>query len=136
MEHAADHNVPCGLVLNSCCVTPKARRVPVILINTTVQNIWVRQPLLATELFEVEVEPQWYCTEINQQGNELVISFLPAPPCEEQGQVENNAVDVEENPDLPKNDTLTVEHPKFGERPDTDKASDLKQGSRVVTISI
>ena len=29
------------------------------------QSIWVRQPLLATELSEVEMEPQWYHMEIN-----------------------------------------------------------------------
>ena len=57
VEQVAHHNLPHGLVVNSCCIKPKARRVPVILINTTDQNIWVRQPLLAAELFEVEVEP-------------------------------------------------------------------------------
>ena len=65
VEKAAHHNLPHSLVVNSCCVTPKARRVPVILINITDQNIWVRQPLLATELFEVEVEPQQYYSETN-----------------------------------------------------------------------
>ena len=79
VEQAAHHNLPHGLVVNSCCVTPKVRRVPVILINTTDQNISVTQPLLATELFKVELEPQWYCTEINHEGDEIVISFLPAP---------------------------------------------------------
>ena len=59
-----------------------------ILINTTDQNIWVRQPLLATELFEVEVEPQPYCTEFNREGDEITVSFLLAPPHQEQEQVE------------------------------------------------
>ena len=45
VEQAVYHNLPHGLVVNSCCVIPKARRVQVILINTTGQNIWVRQPL-------------------------------------------------------------------------------------------
>ena len=72
------------------------------LINATDQNIWVRQPLLAAELFEVEVVPQQYHTEINQEGDEMVISFLLVPPCEEQEQVENNAVEVEETPDAAK----------------------------------
>ena len=111
MEQAVHHNLLHGLVVNSCCVTPKARKVQVILINTTDQNIWAWQPLLAAELFKVEVELQLYHTEINHEGVEIVISFLPAPPCEGQEQVENNAVEVEENPDLPTRDTLPVEHP-------------------------
>ena len=90
------------MVVNSCCVTAKARKVPVFLINTTEQNIWVRQPLLATELFEVEVEPQQYHTEFNHEGDEITFSFLPVPPHEGQEQVENNAVEVEENNDPPK----------------------------------
>ena len=64
VEQAAHHNLQHALVVNSCCVTLKAKRVLVILINTTDQNISVRQPLLVTELFQVEVEPQQYCTEI------------------------------------------------------------------------
>ena len=52
VEQALHHNLPHGLVVNSCCVTPKARRVPVILINITDQNIWVRKPFLAKELFD------------------------------------------------------------------------------------
>ena len=109
----------------AACVTPKVRRVPVILINTTDQNIWVRQPLLATELFEGE--PQQYHTEFNHKGGEIVISFLPAPPHEDQEQVEDNAVEVEEKPEPPKKDSLPVEHPKIGERPDTVKAYDFKK---------
>ena len=59
VEQAAHHNLPHIFVVNSCCcVMPKARWVPVILRNTTDQNIWVRQPFLPTELFEVEVESQ------------------------------------------------------------------------------
>ena len=84
-----------------------------ILINTTYQNIWVRQPLLANELFEVEVEPQQCCTQINQDLDEMFISLLLSPTHEEHEQVEYDAVEVEENQDPPKKDTLTVEHPKL-----------------------
>ena len=81
---ATHHNLPHDLVVYSCCVTPKARKVPVILINTTDQNIWVKQPLLAAELFEVEVEPQQCHTEFNHEGDEITVSFLLAPPHEGQ----------------------------------------------------
>ena len=45
VEQVAHHNLPHGLVVNSCCVTAKARKVPVILINATDQNIWVQADL-------------------------------------------------------------------------------------------
>ena len=57
----------------------------------------------------------------------MVISFLLAPPHEEQEQVESNAVEVEENPDPPKMDTFPVKYQKFAERPDTGKAYDFKE---------
>ena len=87
MEQAVHHNLQYGLLVNNCCVTPKASRVPVILINTTDQNIWVRQTLLVAELFQAEVEPQQYHTEFNHEGNEITISFLLAHPHEGQEQV-------------------------------------------------
>ena len=121
VEQSAHHNLPHGLVVNSCCVLPKAERVPVILINTTDQNIWVRQPLLAAELLEVEVELWQYCTEFNHEGDEITVSFPLAPPHQEQEQVENNAVEVEENVDPPKQKDNPVEYPKIGERPDIGK---------------
>ena len=120
------HNLPHDLVVNSCSMAPKARRVPVILINTTDQNIWVRQLLLATELYEAEVEPQQYHTDFYSEGHEITIPFLLAPPHKRQKQVENNTVEVEENPDPPKKNKVPVEHPRFGERSDTEKAYDLK----------
>ena len=83
--------------------------------------------MLATELFEVELEPQWYHTEINREGDEMIILFLPAPPCEEQKQVESKAVEVEENLDPQQKDTLPEDYPKFGDRPDTVKAYDFKE---------
>ena len=66
-----------------------------ILIDITDQNIMVRQPLLATELFKVEVELQQYHTELSHEGDEITISFLLAPLHKGQEQVENNAVEVD-----------------------------------------
>ena len=44
----------------------------------------------------MEVEPKQYHTELNHEGHEIVISFMLAPPCEDQEQLVNNAVEVEE----------------------------------------
>ena len=41
--------------------------------------------------------------------------------------MENNVVEVGENPDPPKEINIPVEYQKFGERPDTEKAYDFKK---------
>ena len=63
MEQAEHHNLLPGIVINWCVAIPKARTIPVIIINTNKYNVWVRQPLLAAELFDVE------CDEIEYRGN-------------------------------------------------------------------
>ena len=82
--------------------------------------------MLTTELFEWEIEPQQYHTEFNNEGEETVILFLTAPLHESQGQMKNNTVEVEENLNPKKEDSLPVEHPMFKERPDTGMVYDLK----------
>ena len=74
----------------------------------------------------MEVKPQQYHSEFNHEGDDITISFLLAPPHEGQEQVENNAVEVEENPEQPKESKILVEYPRFGQRPDTKKACDFK----------
>ena len=75
----------------------------------------------------MEVEPQQYCTEFYHEGDEIIVLFLLAPPHQGQEPVENNAVEVEEDIDPPKEKDIPVEYPKFGERPDTGKAYDFKK---------
>ena len=70
----------------------------------------------------MEVEYQWYCTGINHGGDEIVISFLLAPPCQEQEQVKDNVAEMEGNPEPPEKDSFPVEHTKLEERNDTWKA--------------
>ena len=54
VEQAEHHSLPLGIVINWCMATPKARSIPVILINTNRFNVWIRQPLLAAKLFDVD----------------------------------------------------------------------------------
>ena len=51
VEQAQHHNLPLGIVINRCMAIANARGVPIILVNTTKQNVWIWQPLLAAELF-------------------------------------------------------------------------------------
>ena len=59
----------------------------------------------------------------------MTVSFLTAPPHQGQEQVENNAVEVEENMDPPKERDIQVEYPKLGESPNTGKAYDFRKMS-------
>ena len=55
VELAEDNNLPAGLVVNRTYVHPtKSNLVPVTLISTNDYNVWIRQPLFAGELYEVE----------------------------------------------------------------------------------
>ena len=87
-----------------------------ILINTTDQNIWIRQPLLATELFEVEMKSQQNHAEMDSEGDEIIMSYQPVPPHEKQDQVESNVVEVELKQEENDKDTLSLSYPKFRKR--------------------
>ena len=97
VDQAAHPNLPNGLVVNSYCIIPKNQRVPLILVNTTDHNTRVRQPLLAPEPFEAEVQSKPYYTEMDREGDEIVISFQPVPPNKRNKQVKSNMMEVEEN---------------------------------------
>ena len=71
VEQAEHHNLPQGIVVNRCVATVKSRSVPVILINTTKQNVWLWQPLLAAELYIVEYHPVEHQADIE-------VSIIPA----------------------------------------------------------
>ena len=56
VEQVEHHNLLLGIVINWCVAIPKARTIPVIIINNNRYNVWIRQPLLAAELFEAECD--------------------------------------------------------------------------------
>ena len=92
--------------------------MPVILINTTKQNVWLWQPLLATELYTAEYHPLEHQADIEVQGDVANVSFLPVVPDTirvQVGQVEATS-----------DDTSTPSHEKkmvFGPRLDTQRAN-------------
>ena len=89
-----------------------------VLINTTKQNVWLRQPLLAMELYTAEYHPVEHWVDIEVQGDVANVSFLPVVPNTirvQLGQVESTSTDTSTpNPE---------EKPVFGPRPDTKSAS-------------
>ena len=113
MEQAQHHNLPPGIVINRCVATTKARSVPVILVNTHRQNVWIWQPLLATELFNTDqVEEIEHKADMERQGDNIQISFSPVAPDSirvRSEQVETGTPDI----DPPTSN----EKPSFGPRP-------------------
>ena len=117
VEQAEHRNLPQGIVVNRCVAKVKSRSVPVILINTTKQNVWLQQPLLAAELYDVEYHPIEHWADIEVKGDVANISFLPVIPDTIRVQVEQ----VEAAPtDVSTPDPN--ENPVFGPRPDTQSA--------------
>ena len=96
--------------------TTKARSVPVILVNTNRQNVWIHQPLLATELFGTDqVEEIEHRADMEGQGDNIQISFSPVAPDSirvRSEQVETVTSDI----DPP----ASSEKPSFGPRPDVE----------------
>ena len=98
--------------------TSKARSVPVILVNTNRQNVWIRQPLLATELFGTDqVKEIGHRADMERQGDNIQISFSPVASDSirvRSEQVENVTPDIEPR--------TSSEKPSFGPRPDVESA--------------
>ena len=77
-----------GVVVNRAMITPKkSKKVPVILANMNSYNIWIRQPLLAANVVEVESCPWDYQTILSRDGKDVKVSFCPVPPLEVQEDV-------------------------------------------------
>ena len=83
VELADDNNLPSGLVVNRTYVRPtKSNLVRVTLMNTNDYNVWIRQPLFAGELYEVD-EQKWEheTVFIREEGSDdIQVHFQPVPP--------------------------------------------------------
>ena len=80
VEQVEHHNLLLGIVINRCLATPKARSIPVILINTNRYNVWIRQPLLAAELFDAECNEIEYRANMSWDDDNILVGFQPVPP--------------------------------------------------------
>ena len=118
VEQAEHHNLPQGIVVIRCVATVKSRSVPVILINTNKQNVWLRQPLLATELYCAKFHPIEHQVDMEVEGDVAKISFLPVVP---------NTIRVQvEQVEATSTDTATPDPQEklvFGPRPDIQSAN-------------
>ena len=116
VEQAQHHNLPPGIVINRCMSTTKARSVPVILVNTNRQNVWIWQPLLAAKLFGTDQAKEIeHRADMERQGDNIQISFSPVAP--DSIRVRSEQVKtVTPNIDPPTSN----KKPSFGPRPDVE----------------
>ena len=78
-----DNNLPCGVSVNHTYVNPtKAKQVSVILLNTNSYNVWIRQPLYAATIWDVELKDWDYEPIItkSEEANTFEVKLQPVPP--------------------------------------------------------
>ena len=83
VEATDDDNLPCGVSVNHTYVNPtKSRQVSVILLNTNTYNVWIRQPLYAATIWDVELK-DWEYEPIftkDVDSNTIEIKLQQVPP--------------------------------------------------------
>ena len=89
-----------------------------MLANTNSYNVWIRQPLLAADVVEMESCPWDYQTILSCDDKNIKASFCRVPPPEVQEDVFTHNVMSTENPDVVRDMGTSGEKPKFGSRPD------------------
>ena len=95
LELGADSNLPSGVVVNHSYVTTKLGQVVVILINTTDRSIQIFEPLLAADMYEVELYPCQYYSILHREGNSIKIGFQPTVSPMVEGNLQTNEMDAE-----------------------------------------
>ena len=92
--------------------------MPVILINTLTQNVWIQQPLLATELFAMDqIDQIGHMTSLEGKEDNINIS---SPVTPDMIMVQSEQVEVTSPNIMP---STSSDKPSFGPRPNTNAAS-------------
>ena len=144
MEGTQDGNLPSGIAVNNTYIQPtKSGRITVCLQNTNEHNVWIRQPLYAGDLWDMEKE-DWEHEPVlvrEAETNTITVKFQQVPPehlrkdifsqaaemfgsDKANGNEEEGSKDKEQgsDPKATPADTADQEKPKFSPRPDTSSA--------------
>ena len=144
MEGTQDGNLPSGVAVNNTYVQPtKSGRITVCLQNTNDHNVWIRQPLYAGDLWDVNKEHWEYEPVLvkDAETNNITVKFQQVPPEHLRGEIFSQAAEMF-GPDKTNKDEETKpkekekesdvhttpkesadqEPPKFGPHPDTSNA--------------
>ena len=120
IEARSRNNLPMGVMVNWTAVTPtKSKKVPVSLMNTNSYNVWIRQPLLAANIVEVDHCPWDYHSTMSRDGGEVQVSFCPVPSPDVQADVHSVSVtqtEIKAGEMVTTNGGEQRERPKFGPR--------------------
>ena len=144
MEGTQDGNLPSGVAVNNTYVQPtKSGRITVCLQNTDDHNVWIRQPLYAGDLWDVDKEDWEYEPVLvkDAETNNITVKFQQVPPehireeifsqaaemfgpdkTDKDKETETKEKEKESDPQPTSEDSANQEQPKFGPRPDTSSA--------------
>ena len=144
MEGTQDRNLPSGVAVNNTYVQPtKSGRITVCLQKTNDHNVWIRQPLYAGDLWDVDKEDWEYEPVLvkDAETNNITVKFQQVPPehlheeifsqamemfgpdkTDKDKETETKEKEKESDPQLTSEDSANQEQPKFGPRLDTSSA--------------
>ena len=144
MEGTQDGNLPSGVAVNNTYVQPtKSGRITVCLQNTNDHNVWIRQPLYAGDLWDVDKEDWEYKPVLvkDTETNNITVKFQQVPPehlreeifsqaaemfgpdkTDKDGETKTKEKEKESDPQKTPKDSADQQPPKFGPRPDTSSA--------------
>ena len=145
VESTDDSNLPLGVSINNTLVVPsRSGLVSVIIMNTNDHNVWIRQPLYAGNLWEVDPK-EWSYEPVltrKEDTNEIEINFIQVPPEDLREDIFSEAAEAAEersSDDPSESDSSKESRPKFGPKPDWESSEfDFKAelGKLPFTINI
>ena len=128
VESTDDSNLPLGVSINNTLVVPsRSGLVSVIVMNTNDYNVWIRQPLYAGNLWEVELK-EWSYEPVlthNEDTNDVEINLVQVPPEEFREEIFSEAAETAEEKssgETSGSSSNEEDRPKFGPRPDLESA--------------
>ena len=144
MEGTQDGNLPSGIAVNNTYVQPtKSGQITVCLQNTNDHNVWIRQPLYAGDLSDVDKEDWEYKPVLvkDAKTNNITVKFKQVPPEHLQEEIFSQAAemfgpdktdkdketktkekDQESDPQTTPKENADQEPPKFDPHLDTSSA--------------
>ena len=101
-----------------------AKQVSVILLNTNSYNVWIRQPLYAATIWDVDLKDWDYEPIITKSDEEdtFEVKLQPVPPEDLREEILSNATEVNQDTNDTSGKSATKEKdekPSFGIRPNT-----------------
>ena len=144
MEGTQDGNLPSGVTVNNTYVQPtKSGRITMCLQNTNDHNVWIRQPLYAGDLWDMDKEDWEYKLVLvkDAETNNITVKFQQVLPehlrkeifsqaaemfgpdkTDKDNETETKEKEKESDPQSTTKDSADQETPKFGPHPNTTSA--------------